>query len=960
LEEAPGHFQASSTQENEHRSALDFSRDLPKTLFSPGKIFGPCFNNVARGFPSLPIQLSDTASPLIRKLSHGRGKGGRRKKPGPKFFEPVTTMTMKIHKHLSMRLAASAALILAVPSATAENPVPAVIPKYDGKPAAKDKPVKLYIFSGQSNSLGFGRAEGGELHYSSILLSADPAIQPARMPVGNSGILPHHVFASKDGSQKGATAKIFKGEYDANADYGKMTPVQITHVALGDVTAEIPSIDGPHTTVVEAYLEVPMAGMHEIHAGYGDSEQAVVRVNGQEVYRKLTEEPATMTRIKLEAGKRHPVTIHYTKGGKAAFWMELVGLQPRGSLRYMIEEKGMFPNLLDENGEWIVRGDAHVNNTYMGKGSDSPFSPMWRNGTFGPEVGFGSVIATYHDEPVILMKVDIGNRSLGWDILPPGSEAVEVNGEKVPGYKQKKDKEGNVIDWTGEGWYAGKQYDEYTGSIHHLLDNFAEIYPQYADQGYQIAGFVWWQGHKDQNEIHASLYARNFANLVKAWGKEFNAPDAPWVLATIAFEGWNLSGPGKKVAEAQLSVDGDAGVFPEHKGKVKTIEARDFWRDPGESPKNQGYHYNHNGETYFLVGDALGRAMVELQGGKAEPRQHPERDEVPAIWPEDPTLAQAAQMLYTQEFMSPWAKGPNKPTRKEMDAIAPALKPFIIGSLIPEYIQNRIYIPAYQRKGVWAAMIVSGEAPDTRTRKQPILDSSGLDDLINYYQTVGIDEYSWKPFGPEMRTAEWDYYSFTPAEPATAKDKTQYREVKMPEGMEDWFATDFDAAKAGWETGRAPFGQNDGKQTALMPTCTNPQCRCDVTPNTLWKDDALFIRQTFDVPELKEGHRYRLVVGGGNHGWAGEGFAVYLNGKLFAEERNAKFKKGGTSGMYFFNDFLPDLKSGKITVAVHSFLRRSGNKGKSAPPKGHLSIWLEEAKLPPALIAEVKRRESGQ
>ncbi|MDT8391998.1 MAG: hypothetical protein RRC34_15970 [Lentisphaeria bacterium] len=113
------------------------------------------------------------------------------------------------------------------------------------------------------------------------------------------------------------------------------------------------------------------------------------------------------------------------------------------------------------------------------------------------------------------------------------------------------------------------------------------------------------------------------------------------------------------------------------------------------------------------------------------------------------------------------------------------------------------------------------------------------------------------------------------------------------------------------------------------------------------------------MPKLKEGHRYRLVVGGGNHGFAGEGFVVYLNGKKFAEEDSAKFKQGGTSGMYFFNDFLPELESGKITVAVHSFLRRSGYQGKAAPPKGHLSVWLEEAKLPPLLVEEVRNRQKN-
>lgn len=868
-------------------------------------------------------------------------------------------MRNKKHDSVTVLVAVCAAIMMTLLPVFAGNPVPSEIPKYDGNPGVKDKPVKIYIFSGQSNSFGFGRPEGGERHYSSIVLSADPRVKTARMPVGNAGVLPHHVFISKEGLDKGATAKVFQGEYSPGTDYGKLKPATTGILALGDVTADLPTIDGPHTTVVEGYLEIPMTGMHEIHPGYGDSEFAVVQVNGQEVYNKLSDAPATITKIKLEAGKRHPLAITYTKGGKAAFWMELVDLKPRGSLRYMIEEKGMFPNLLDEKGEWIVRQDARVNNTYMGDGKDAPFSPIWRADTFGPEVGFGYVAATYHDEPIILMKVDIGNRSLGWDILPPGSERFQIGDTMYAGYG---DGQSSWPASQGEprkgGWYAGKQYDEYTKSIHHVLDNFAKIYPQYADQGYEIAGFVWWQGHKDQNEVHASRYALNFANLVKAWGKEFNVPNAPWVLATIAFEGWKLSGPGKMVAEAQLSVDGDAGVFPEHKGKVKAIEARDFWREPGESPKNQGYHYNHNGETYYLTGDALGRAMVELLGGKVEPRVYPERPQVPDSWPEEPTLAQAAQMLYTTEFISPWAKGENKPTKEELAAMVPALEPYIIGRLIPGYIRNSIYVAAYQRKGVWAATIVSGEFTQLKDRPAATLDSSGLDDLIQFYNTVGIDDYNWKPFGPDMRTSEWAYYSFNPSEPANEKTKVQYREVAMPEGMNNWYATDFDAAKAGWKTGQAPFGQNNGKKAPLMGTCNNPQCRCDIEPNTYWENDALFIRQTFEVPALKEGHRYRLVVGGGNHGWAGEGFVVYLNGKKFAEDKEAKFKKGGTSGMYFFNDFLPDLASGKITLAVHSFLRRSGNAGQSASPRGHLSVWLEEAKMPPLLVEEVRNRQA--
>ena len=45
---------------------------------------------------------------------------------------------------------------------------------------------------------------------------------------------------------------------------------------------------------------------------------------------------------------------------------------------------------------------------------------------------------------------------------------------------------------------------------------------------------------------------------------------------------------------------------------MKCIDSRGFWPKPGESPSNQGYHYNRNAETFMEVGLRLGRAMADL------------------------------------------------------------------------------------------------------------------------------------------------------------------------------------------------------------------------------------------------------------------------------------------------------------------------------------------------------------
>ena len=51
---------------------------------------------------------------------------------------------------------------------------------------------------------------------------------------------------------------------------------------------------------------------------------------------------------------------------------------------------------------------------------------------------------------------------------------------------------------------------------------------------------------------------------------------------------------------------------------MQTVETRGFWRDAEVSPRNQDFHYNQNAETYMLVGEALGRGMLQLHNKAAE------------------------------------------------------------------------------------------------------------------------------------------------------------------------------------------------------------------------------------------------------------------------------------------------------------------------------------------------------
>ena len=285
----------------------------------------------------------------------------------------------------------------------------------------------------------------------------------------------------------------------------------------------------------------------------------------------------------------------------------------KGTLTYLTRKEKKYPFLVDDEGKWTVRKDVYYHDARVKKGAW--LGPTANNGrSIGPELGFGYVMGHVLDEPVLVLKSCVGNRSLGWDLLPPGSKQFEYEGRIYAGYKDTPDSWVRDQPRKEVKWYAGKQYDDDMANAKAALKNLARIYPGYKGQGYEIAGFVWWQGHKDTgNKAHASRYEENLVRLIESLRKDYAAPKARFVLATGCGNP-GTAGLGKKIAEAQLAV-GDAKKYPKFAGNVKAVDSRDLWRGADVSPRNQGYHYNRNAETYLEVGLRLGWAMADLLKG---------------------------------------------------------------------------------------------------------------------------------------------------------------------------------------------------------------------------------------------------------------------------------------------------------------------------------------------------------
>ena len=289
-----------------------------------------------------------------------------------------------------------------------------------------------------------------------------------------------------------------------------------------------------------------------------------------------------------------------------------------GSLETAVKEKQLYPYLIDNEGNWTVRGDVR-NVRVMGSGTGGmrEFNNEWMtiSGNVGVEIGIGHAVGNATDAPVMILKSAIGNRALGWDLLPPGSEGFEFTDSKGktwvhPGYKGSPERWEKGTEPKKIGWYAGMQYDGDVARAKKVLSELDKYYP--GANGYEVAGFFWWQGDRDsRSEALSSRYETNLVHLVKQLRKEFDAPNANFVCASLGQSEKGATDGGGKILEAVLAVDGTSGKYPEFKGNVAGV-----YTHPLSKGSSSGSHYGGNAETYMNIGEAMGKAMVKLMSSK--------------------------------------------------------------------------------------------------------------------------------------------------------------------------------------------------------------------------------------------------------------------------------------------------------------------------------------------------------
>jgi hypothetical protein len=280
----------------------------------------------------------------------------------------------------------------------------------------------------------------------------------------------------------------------------------------------------------------------------------------------------------------------------------------QGSLEYLVKDASTalrFAHLVDASGQWRVRDDVWI--SYLDRQGPLTVGYGARTETIGPELGFGWVMGDAIGEPVLLIKCAWGGKSLAVDFRPPSAG--------LPPYSLGEQTDAAIA---ADPTIVGKYYREMLTLTKAALGNLQDLVPG-SDGQYELVGFGWHQGWNDRiSDKFNAEYESNMAHFIQDVRKELGAPSLPFVIAETG-----MTGPEETHPRALSLMKAQAAVAerPEFQGNVAFVGTRNFWRPAEQSPSNQGYHWNSNAETYYLIGEAMGEAMKGLLGAKPLPGQ---------------------------------------------------------------------------------------------------------------------------------------------------------------------------------------------------------------------------------------------------------------------------------------------------------------------------------------------------
>lgn len=209
----------------------------------------------------------------------------------------------------------------------------------------------------------------------------------------------------------------------------------------------------------------------------------------------------------------------------------------------------------------------------------------------GPEFTFGLYLEKYTDAPILLIKTAWGGKSLNTDFRPPSAGPYVFNETQLAAF-QKQGKDPAAMR-AAKAKETGVNYHLMVDYVKSVLGDLKRVVPGYDPaQGYELAGFVWFQGwndmvdsgtypHRDQPGGY-DAYGETLAHFIRDVRKDLNAPKLPFVIGVLGIGGPTADyGPDQARYQGMHQHFRDAmaapAKLPEFQGNVVAVRTEKYW-----------------------------------------------------------------------------------------------------------------------------------------------------------------------------------------------------------------------------------------------------------------------------------------------------------------------------------------------------------------------------------------------
>lgn len=209
----------------------------------------------------------------------------------------------------------------------------------------------------------------------------------------------------------------------------------------------------------------------------------------------------------------------------------------------------------------------------------------------GPEFTFGIYMEKFTDAPILLIKTAWGGKSLNTDFRPPSSgpyvfhetqlTTFQKQGKDIAKIKAEKDNQ------------TGVYYRLMIEHVKTVLADIKRVVPSYNPaQGYELAGFVWFQGWNDMVDSGTypnrdkpgsyDAYSTAMAHFIRDVRKDLNAPKLPFVIGVLGVGGPTAEyGPDqqryKTTHDNFRAAMAAPAQLPEFQGNVAAVWTEKYW-----------------------------------------------------------------------------------------------------------------------------------------------------------------------------------------------------------------------------------------------------------------------------------------------------------------------------------------------------------------------------------------------